>query len=37
MIFLEPIRLYRSVKGEVPDDAYKVPVGVADVGAEGTT
>ncbi len=35
VIFLEPIRLYRSVKGEVPDDAYEVPLGVADVVADG--
>ena len=35
VIFLEPIRLYRSVKGEVPDDAYEVPLGVADIVADG--
>ena len=35
VIFLEPIRLYRSVKGEVPDDAYEVALGVADVVADG--
>jgi pyruvate dehydrogenase E1 component beta subunit len=35
VIFLEPIRLYRSVKGEVPDDAYEVPLGIADVVADG--
>jgi pyruvate dehydrogenase E1 component beta subunit len=35
VVFLEPIRLYRSVKGEVPDDPYEVPLGVADVVADG--
>ncbi len=35
VVFLEPIRLYRSVKGEVPDDAYEVPLGVADIVADG--
>ena len=35
VVFLEPIRLYRSVKGEVPDDAYQVPLGVADIVADG--
>jgi len=29
VIFLEPIRLYRSIKQEVPDEAYRVPLGVA--------
>ena len=27
VIFLEPIRLYRAVKEEVPDGAYEVPIG----------
>jgi len=35
VIFLEPIRLYRAVKGEVPDEAYQVPLGVADIVADG--
>jgi pyruvate dehydrogenase E1 component beta subunit len=29
VIFLEPIRLYRAIKQEVPDEAYRVPLGVA--------
>jgi pyruvate dehydrogenase E1 component beta subunit len=36
VIFLEPIRLYRSVKQEVPDEAYSVPLGVAAQLREGT-
>jgi pyruvate dehydrogenase E1 component beta subunit len=35
VIFLEPIRLYRAVKGEVPDEPYEVPIGVASVVADG--
>ncbi len=35
VIFLEPIRLYRSVKGEVPDERYELPLGTAAVVAEG--
>jgi pyruvate/2-oxoglutarate/acetoin dehydrogenase E1 component len=35
VIFLEPIRLYRAVKGEVPDEEYHVPLGTAAVTAEG--
>lgn len=35
VVFLEPIRLYRSVKGEVPDDRYEVPLGAAAIVAEG--
>jgi pyruvate dehydrogenase E1 component beta subunit len=29
VVFLEPIRLYRSVKEEIPDGAYRVPLGLA--------
>lgn len=36
VVFLEPIRLYRAVKGDVPDDRYEVPIGVAAMAAEGT-
>lgn len=36
VLFLEPKRLYRSVKGEVPDEAYTVPLGKARVAREGT-
>ena len=35
VVFLEPIRLYRSVKGDVPDEPYEVPIGVAEVVADG--
>ncbi len=35
VVFLEPIRLYRAVKGEVPDEAYHVPLGLADIVADG--
>lgn len=31
VIFLEPIRLYRSVKEEVPDEVTRVPIGEASV------
>ena len=36
VIFLEHKRTYRSVRGEVPDDDYTLPIGVADVKREGT-
>lgn len=36
VIFLEPIRLYRSVKEEVPDEGYTIPLGKAAVRREGT-
>lgn len=29
VIFLEPIRLYRSIKQEVPEEAYTLPLGAA--------
>src|SRR3989338_6322250 len=35
VIFLEPKRLYRSLKGEVPEGAYTVPIGKAKVIKEG--
>ncbi|MBI5176826.1 alpha-ketoacid dehydrogenase subunit beta [Candidatus Micrarchaeota archaeon] len=35
VIFLEPTRLYRSAKGEVPEGLYEVPLGVAKVVQEG--
>ncbi|EQD59232.1 pyruvate dehydrogenase E1 component beta subunit, partial [mine drainage metagenome] len=31
VIFLEPKRLYRTTKQEVPDDLYKIPIGKAEV------
>ena len=35
VVFLEPKRLYRSVKGEVPEEAYTVEIGKAQVVREG--
>src|SRR5436190_18086911 len=35
VIFLEPIRLYRSVKEEVPAEAYEVAIGTARRAREG--
>jgi len=35
VIFLEPKRLYRLKKVEVPDDIYRTPIGVADIPREG--
>ena len=36
VIFLEPKRLYRSVKEELPEEDYEVPLGVARIAREGT-
>jgi pyruvate dehydrogenase E1 component beta subunit len=36
VIFLEPIRLYRSVKEEVPDHPIRVPIGEARVVRDGS-
>jgi 2-oxoisovalerate dehydrogenase E1 component beta subunit len=36
VMFLEPKRIYRSVKGEVPEGEYTVPIGKAAVAREGT-
>ena len=35
VVFLEPKRIYRAVKEEVPDGAYTVPVGKARIAREG--
>ena len=35
VIFLEPTKLYRLFKQEVPEDAYEVPIGKANVVKEG--
>ena len=35
VLFLEPKRLYRSVKGEVPEGEYTVPIGKARLAREG--
>lgn len=36
VLFLEHKRTYRLIKGEVPDEAFEVPIGPADVKREGT-
>ena len=36
VVFLEPIRIYRSIKGEVPDGHYTVPIGLAALEREGS-
>ncbi len=35
VVFLEPTKLYRLFKQEVPEDPYEVPIGKASVVAEG--
>jgi 2-oxoisovalerate dehydrogenase E1 component beta subunit len=35
VMFLEPKKIYRTVRGEVPDDEYTVPIGKANVAREG--
>jgi len=35
VIFLEPKKIYRTVRGDVPDDEYTVPIGKANVSREG--
>lgn len=36
VLFIEPMRLYRAFREEVPDDWYEVPIGKARVSVEGT-
>lgn len=36
VLFFEHKRLYRSIKGEVPEEAYVLPIGPADLKREGT-
>ncbi|MEX2458079.1 MAG: alpha-ketoacid dehydrogenase subunit beta [Actinomycetota bacterium] len=36
VLFLEHKKTYRLIKGDVPDEDYTVPIGVADVKREGT-
>jgi len=36
VLFFEPKRIYRSIKEEVPEGAYEVPLGKARVAREGT-
>jgi len=35
VMFLEPKKIYRTARGEVPDDDYAVPIGRANVAREG--
>jgi 2-oxoisovalerate dehydrogenase E1 component beta subunit len=35
VLFLEHKKTYRLIKGEVPDEEYEVPIGLADVKREG--
>jgi 2-oxoisovalerate dehydrogenase E1 component subunit beta len=35
VLFLEHKKTYRLIKGEVPDEPYEVPIGLADVKREG--
>jgi pyruvate dehydrogenase E1 component beta subunit len=35
VIFLEPKRIYRTVRGDVPDEDYTVPIGKANISREG--
>ena len=36
VLFMEPKRIYRASKGDVPDGDYEVPLGVANVLRDGT-
>ena len=36
VIFLEPIRIYRALREEVPDEAFTVPLGEASIERAGT-
>ena len=36
VIFLEPIRVYRAIKEDVPEGRYTLPIGVAEVVRSGT-
>jgi pyruvate dehydrogenase E1 component beta subunit len=36
VIFLEPIRVYRAIKEEVPEGRYTLPIGVAEVVRSGS-
>ncbi len=35
VVFLEPKKIYRTVRGEVPDEEYTVPIGKANIAREG--
>ncbi|HEY7954654.1 MAG TPA: transketolase C-terminal domain-containing protein, partial [Polyangia bacterium] len=36
VIFMEPKRVYRAAKGEVPEDDYTIPIGQAKIVREGS-
>src|SRR3990170_8841347 len=36
VVFLEPIRVYRAIKEDVPEGRYTIPIGVAAVARAGT-
>lgn len=36
VMFLEPKRIYRAVKGDVPAEAFTVPIGKAEIAREGS-
>ncbi|MBW2976835.1 alpha-ketoacid dehydrogenase subunit beta [Candidatus Woesearchaeota archaeon] len=36
IIFMEPMRVYRAIKEEVPDEAYALPLGKASIEQEGS-
>jgi pyruvate dehydrogenase E1 component beta subunit len=36
VIFLEPMRLYRAIKEDIPDEPYTIPLGKARVAREGS-
>jgi 2-oxoisovalerate dehydrogenase E1 component beta subunit len=36
VIFLEPKKIYRTVRGEVPNEEYTVPIGKANIAREGS-
>ena len=35
VLFLEHKKTYRLIKGEVPDEPYEIPIGIADVKRDG--
>ena len=35
VIFMEPMRIYRAIKEEVPEEAYAIPLGKAEIIEEG--
>ncbi len=36
VLFMEPKRIYRASKGDVPEEDYEIPLGVANILREGT-